>query len=204
MDAELARSGAAYHALSMPFYMENLLGQVDAIRDHGAFQLTYAADRPLLLIATRDIAQTAATLLSDRSWTGQANLPVFGADRITPQEMAAEISSVLGGPVTYRQSSLDDLASMLAARGGSEQAIRDLTGMLLAQDEGIYDADWAAATPTATDFRTWCETVLRPATSARRITRQNGSVPQWLLDLAASSSDGVMISSATQRATASG
>ena len=83
MDAELERSGAAYRALSMPFYMENLLRHLDTIREEGVFSLTYAADRPLALIASRDIAQTAAALLRDRSWTGQEDLPVFGPDRLT-------------------------------------------------------------------------------------------------------------------------
>jgi uncharacterized protein YbjT (DUF2867 family) len=83
MDAELERSGAAYRALSMPFYMENLLGQLDAINALSAFYLTYAGDRPLASIATRDIADTAAALLTDRSWAGPMNLPVFGPDRLT-------------------------------------------------------------------------------------------------------------------------
>jgi len=72
MDAELERSGAAYRALSMPFYMENLDRNLDTIREQGVFSLTYAADRPLAMIATRDVAQTAAVLLIDRSWTGQS------------------------------------------------------------------------------------------------------------------------------------
>jgi uncharacterized protein YbjT (DUF2867 family) len=78
MDAELGTSGAAYRALSMPFYMENLLRQLDAIRGQNAFSLTCAGDLPLALIATRDIAGTAADLLTDPSWTGQEDLPVFG------------------------------------------------------------------------------------------------------------------------------
>ena len=166
MDAELERSGAAYRALSMPFYMENMLRHLDTIREQGVFSLTYAADRPLALIASRDIAQTAAALLNDRSWTGQEHLPVFGPDRLTPQEMAEVMSDVLGLPVAYRQTSLEDSVSRMAARGASEQAIRDMTEMQVAQDDGLYEADWAAATPTATDFRTWLEEALRPAANA--------------------------------------
>jgi hypothetical protein len=39
--------------------------------------------------------------------------------------------------------------------------------MFSAQDHGIYDADWAAAKPASTDFRTWCREVLKPAAAAR-------------------------------------
>jgi hypothetical protein len=76
------------------------------------------------------------------------------------------ISDVLGPPVAYRQTSVEDFASNMARRGATEQTIRDMTEMVVAQDGGIYDADWAAATPSATNFRTWCEEVLNPAASA--------------------------------------
>ncbi|WP_214413813.1 NAD(P)H-binding protein [Sphaerisporangium fuscum] len=167
MDAELGRSGAAYRALSMPFYMENLLGQVDAIRTQGAFYLTCAGDLPLAMIATRDIADTAADLLTDLSWAGQENLPVFGPDRLTPDGMAEVISQELGRPVTYRRMSMDDYASLLRSRGAGDQAVKDLTEAFAAQDHGVYDADWAAAEPTSTDFRTWCREVLAPAADAQ-------------------------------------
>ncbi|WP_432933335.1 NAD(P)H-binding protein [Microbispora sp. CA-135349] len=166
MDAELRTSGAAYRALSMPFYMENLLGQLDAIRGHGAFSLTCAGDLPLALIATRDIAGIAAGLLTDLSWTGQENLPVFGPDRLTPDGMAEVIGQELGRPVAYRRTSVDDYASLLRSRGAGDQAVKDVTEAFAAQDHGIYDADWATATPTSTDFRTWCREVLKPAADA--------------------------------------
>ncbi|GGL15877.1 NmrA family transcriptional regulator [Sphaerisporangium melleum] len=167
MDEELGRSGAAYRALCMPFYMENLLGQLDAIRGHGAFSLTCAGDLPLALIATRDIAGTAARLLTDLSWTGQENLPVFGPDRLTPDGMAEVIGRELGRPVTYRRMSMDAYASLLRSRGAGDQTVKDLTEAFTAQDHGIYDADWATAEPTPTDFRTWCREVLKPAVDAR-------------------------------------
>jgi uncharacterized protein YbjT (DUF2867 family) len=163
MDAELERSGAAYRALSMPFYMENLDRQFDTIGEQGVFSLTYAADRPLALIATHDIAQTAAELLTGRSWTGQEHLPVFGPDQLTPDQMAEVMSDVLGRPAAYRRTSIEDFTSGMAARGSSEQAIQDMTEMVVAQDDGLYDADWAAATPTATDFHTWFQEAIRAA-----------------------------------------
>jgi uncharacterized protein YbjT (DUF2867 family) len=166
MDAELQKPGAAYRALSMPFYMENLLRQVDAIRRQGTFFLTCAGDLPFATIATRDIAGTAVGLLTDRSWTGQRNLPVFGPDRLTLDGMAEVIGQELGRPVAYRRVSLDDFASMLRSQGATDQAVQDRTEMNTAQAQGIYGADWARAKPAATDFRTWCRTVLRPAVDA--------------------------------------
>lgn len=129
----------------------------------GAFYLTCAGDRPLATIATRDIAEAAAGLLTDRSWTGQENLPLFGPDRLTPEEMAEVISDELAFRVTYHRMPMDDLAASLRARGADDQSVKDVTGMFRAQDEGIYDADWARAEIGRTAFRTWCREVLRPA-----------------------------------------
>lgn len=165
MDAELAASGAAYRAVSPPFYMENLLGQRAGIRD-GAFSLTYAPDRPLATVSTRDIADTAADLLTGLSWAGAEHLPLFGPDRLSPAGMAEVISQELGRSVEYRPVSLDAFASMRRRGGASEQAVRDMSEALTAQDAGIYDADWSTAKIALTSFRAWCREVLKPAVAA--------------------------------------
>ncbi|GAA1587389.1 MULTISPECIES: NAD(P)H-binding protein [Kribbella] len=163
MDAELAASGAAYRALSLPFYMENLLGQLDAIRERGTFSLTCDADQPLPMIATRDIAEQAAGLLTDLTWGGQENLAVFGPDHLTPDGAAQVLSEELGQPVAYRRVTMDEFAAVLRARGAHDQAVKDTVEMFAAQDSGIYEADWRTATISPTDFRTWCREVFRPA-----------------------------------------
>lgn len=113
MDAEIERTRVAYRTGSMPAYMENLLGQADAIRDHGTFAMAYDPDRVLALVATRDIAAIAAGLLTDRSWEGQEHLPVFGPDHLTPPEMADVISDILGRTVTYTRLSLPDVTAAM-------------------------------------------------------------------------------------------
>lgn len=162
MDVELAASGAAYRALSMPYYMDNLLDQIDAVRQ-GSFSLTCPADRPLATVATGDIAAAAAELLIDRSWTGSADVPLFGPDRMTPDQMAAVIAEEVGRPVVYRPMTLEDFAARLASYGVGAQTVQDLTEMFAAQDEGIYDEDWPRAQVAPTDFRTWCRQVLAPS-----------------------------------------
>lgn len=163
MDVELAAAGAAYRALSLPSYMENLVGQLGSIREHGSFSLTCAGDEPLATIATQDIAVAAVELLTNLSWQGQKNVPVFGPDRLTPDGMADVISEELDLPVAYRRITMDDFASLLRSGGAGEQAIKDMTEMFAAQDDGIYESDWKSAQIAATDFRTWCRQVLLPA-----------------------------------------
>lgn len=167
MDAELRTSGAAYRALSMPFYLENLLRQLDGILSRGSFSLTGAADEPMPTIATRDIAHAAADLLTDLSWSGQDDVPVFGPDRLTPDELAAVMSEELDRAVTYQRMSIDEYANLLRSAGAPEQQVLESIQTFTAADEGIYETDWARAVPTATDFRTWCREVLLPAAAAR-------------------------------------
>jgi uncharacterized protein YbjT (DUF2867 family) len=166
MDVEISRTGAAYRALCAPFFMENLLGQLGAIRDQGIFSLPEASDRPLATVATRDLADTAAVLLGDLSWSRQENLPVFGPDRLTPNAMAEVISGVLGRTVSFRQLTIADVASALAGRGASAAVVSDVTEAIAALNAGVYDSDQEAARLGPTDFRTWCRDVLRPAVLA--------------------------------------
>ena len=39
---------------------------------------------------------------------------------------------------------------------------QSLVDMASAQDDGIYDAEQALARPARTDFRQWCQEVLKP------------------------------------------
>lgn len=166
MDAELERTGAAYRSLGMGFYMENLLRPLPRMVADGVLSLPLKADRPLAVIATQDVAGVAAGLLLDRSWEGTAHVPVFG-DRLTPDEMATAISDVLGSKVTFEEADLEQQTASAIQRGVPEGMAHDFTGMYRAQQNGIYDEDWARATPTPTRFRTWCDTVL--AAAAQRL-----------------------------------
>ena len=142
--------------------MENLLRPLPQMISEGVLSLPLNPDRPLATIATQDIAAIAAGLLLDRTWEGTDHIPVFG-DNLTPNEMAATISDVLGSQVTFEQADLEQHTASTIQRGVPEGMARDFTAMYWAQQNGIYDEDWSHATPTPTSFRTWCETVLAPA-----------------------------------------
>jgi len=88
MDKLIEGTGAAYRALALPFFMENLLRQAQEIKEQGTFSMANAAGRPLSAVATRDVAAAAAALLLDTSWSGQTSVPVAGPDNLTPDGMA--------------------------------------------------------------------------------------------------------------------
>ncbi|MFD8307342.1 NAD(P)H-binding protein [Streptomyces sp. NPDC059690] len=159
----MAGAGVKFRALRPPFFMENLLRQVDAIRDRGTFFLPSDRNRTLALVATRDIAGRGAELLIDGTWSGQGGVPVVSPDSLTPDGMAEVLGDVLGLPVRYQQLPIDAYRSMMLENGASEASAQGVADMAVAQNEGAYDEEHRTAQPSPTGFRQWCVEVLRPA-----------------------------------------
>lgn len=163
MDQLIESAGAQYRALALPFFMENILRQARAITEQGVFSMANTADRPLPTVATQDVATAATALLLDTAWNGQARVPLVGPDSLTPDAMAEIISETLGRTVRYQQVPLADFQARLVQHGGSPALAQDMAGMVEAQNNGIYDAEPRdLASVTATDFRQWCQNVLKP------------------------------------------
>jgi uncharacterized protein YbjT (DUF2867 family) len=165
MDEVLESSGAAYRSLQPPFFMENLLHQVDLIRAQGTFVLTTDPDTPLATVATADIAGKAAELLADPTWTGQKDVPVRAPADHTPRELAQIMSETLRRPVTYHRISLADLGAQYAASGASSAIVDAAVEMAQAQAAGVYPPTSEGG--AGTTFRQWCTSVLTPAVSGR-------------------------------------
>ncbi|MBT2214131.1 NAD(P)H-binding protein [Actinomadura sp. NEAU-AAG7] len=167
MDDLIAGSGAAYRALAAPSFFENLLEEVDSIRERGVFTDTVAADRPAPLVAAADIAARAADLLLDRSWTGVGSVPVPGPQDLSPNDMARIMTEELGRPVRYRRQPLEDLRSAMLAHGLNEAFVEGMVAMKRAKDLGLDSGfDRSSRTGPATGFARWCARTLRPAVLA--------------------------------------
>jgi uncharacterized protein YbjT (DUF2867 family) len=167
MDTLIEGTGVAYRTLALPFFMENLLHQVQAINEQGTFSMANAADRSLPVIATGDVATAAAALLLDTSWSGQASVPLTSPDNLTPDDMAEVISDTLGRTIRYRQVALADYQAALLRRGASPAMARDFADMTEAQNDGIYDAEPRDRdSATATSFRQWCHDILKPMSAS--------------------------------------
>jgi uncharacterized protein YbjT (DUF2867 family) len=167
MDDLLASTGAAFRALLMPSFMDNVLRQADAITSHGTFFSTVSPDRRLPTCATRDIAAVAARLLLDHSWTGQDTVAVLGPEDLSHNDMAEIMSDVLGTPVSYRQVPIDAFRQQLTDLGMSDAMVNGLVEMMVAKDQGLDNAEpRTAQSTTPTSFRQWCVGMLRPAVTA--------------------------------------
>lgn len=163
MDDLIASTGVSYRALTMPSFMDNILWQVDPIKNQGMFFSPIDGDLKAPTCATRDIAAVAAKLLLDPSWSGQDHVAVLGPEDLSFNDMAAIMSDVLGKPVRFQQIPLQDFRSSLLGGGHSEPMAQAMVDMLDAKKKGLDNAE--PRTPqstTPTSFRQWCEEVLKP------------------------------------------
>jgi uncharacterized protein YbjT (DUF2867 family) len=163
MDDLIENTGVNYRALRMPFFMENLLHQVNAIKSQGMFFMANSGNHKLATCATRDIADGAAKLLLDNSWNGQGSVSVVGPDDLSPNDMARIISQVLERPIRYQQIPSMEYKTTMMQYGMSEAWAQGLIDMAAAQDQGIYNNESRIAQRTPTSFIQWCEEVLKPA-----------------------------------------
>ncbi|GAA3137795.1 NAD(P)H-binding protein [Streptomyces echinatus] len=167
MDDLIAASGVAYRAVVCPSFMHNLLHQAGAIRDQGVFSMMTDPDLKSPLVATRDIAATAARLLADESWQGAGEVACLGPEDLSPREMAGILSEVLGTRIDYRQVPGAAFKDRLTGFGTSEAMAQAMADMFDAKNRGLDNAEpRTAESTTPTTFRQWCEEVLKPAVRA--------------------------------------
>jgi len=169
MDDFIANTGVYYRAVTNPSFMDNLLRQVELIKNQGMFSLPISGDLKQPSACTRDIAATAAKLLLDHTWNGVASAPVLGPEDLSYNDMAKIMSEVLGKPILFQQSSAESLKARLIALGMSEAMAQGHVDMWTAYGEGLDTAE--RRTPqstTPTSFRQWCGEVLKPRLLAER------------------------------------
>jgi uncharacterized protein YbjT (DUF2867 family) len=157
-------TGVSYRALTMPSFMDNIIRQLESIKNKGMFFSPISGNRKLPACATRDIAAVAAKLLLDSSWSGQEDLAVLGPEDLSFNDMAQIMSEVLGKPIRFQQISFEAYKARFIEVGMSEAMAQGLTDMAIAKNIGLDNAE--PRTPentTPTSFRQWCEEVLKPA-----------------------------------------
>jgi uncharacterized protein YbjT (DUF2867 family) len=164
MDDLIASTGVSYRALAAAPFMDNLLRQVESIKNQGMFFDMVSGDLKQPTCATRDIATIAARLLLDHTWSGVESRPVLGPEDLSYNDMAQIMSEVLGRPVRYQQIAGSALKATLTGFGMSDAMAQGMVDMMAAYDQGLATAE--PRTPestTPTSFRQWCEEVLSPA-----------------------------------------
>jgi uncharacterized protein YbjT (DUF2867 family) len=167
MDDLIASSGVSYRALTMPSFMDNLLRQVDSIKNRSVFVTPISGDRKLPSCAACDVAAVAARLLLDESWSGVGHVAVLGPEDLSFNDMAQVMSEVLEKPVRYQQIPAQALKDRLTGSGMSDAMAQGTVEMMVAKDQGLDNAEpRTPASTTPTTFRQWCQEILKPAVLA--------------------------------------
>lgn len=159
----LRTTGAAVRGLALPAFMDNALRQAPAIRQGKMFG-PIAPDKKLPHTASRDTGAAAAGLLSERSWSGQEDVPVLGPEELSYTDLAAIISEVTGREVRYEHQTYEAYKEAAIGYGLTDAFAQGFVDMLRAKEEGMDNvAPRETAIIGATSFRQWVEEELQPA-----------------------------------------
>jgi uncharacterized protein YbjT (DUF2867 family) len=167
MDDLIAASAVAYRALTNPYFMEDTVRQTESIKNQGVFSYPIAGDRKLPAVATRDIAAAASRLLLDARWSGAGEVPLLGPEDLSFIDMAEIMSQVLSKDVRFQQIMFEAYKDRFVRLGMSDVMAQGYTDMAWAKNEGLDNG--VQRTPensTPTNFRQWCEEVLKPAVAS--------------------------------------
>jgi uncharacterized protein YbjT (DUF2867 family) len=159
-------NGANVLYLRAGYFMENVLPQVNAIRQMGAAATPLRPDLKLAMIATRDIGTVAADNLLHPAVRGKQARELLGQRDLTYTEVTAIIGKAIGKPdLKYLQAPDDQFQSVLVQMGMSEQFARLLLEMIGALNSG-YMRPLEPRTPqntTPTTFETFAAEYFAPA-----------------------------------------
>ncbi len=99
------------------WFMENCRWDVASAREKGAIpSLLQPLDKPVSMVATADIGKLAAALLQE-PWSGHRIVELEGPRRVTPDEIAATFTKVLGRPVRAQIVPRDSWEGLFRSQG---------------------------------------------------------------------------------------
>jgi uncharacterized protein YbjT (DUF2867 family) len=99
MEQSLGDIGLPVTFLRPGWFMENAALDVAAARDEGVLHsFLQPADKPVPMVATKDVGSTAAILLLE-DWRGRRIVELEGPARISPTDLAQAFAAVLGRAV---------------------------------------------------------------------------------------------------------
>lgn len=125
-------------------FMENLLPQVEVIRNFGIVGGAVRPDLRLPMIATRDIGAVAAEHLLKPDFTGKETRELLGQRDVKYQEAASVIGKAIGKPnLAYAQLPPEQLKPALMQMGMSA----NMADLLLEMAEALNSGHMAALEP---------------------------------------------------------
>jgi NAD(P)H dehydrogenase (quinone) len=99
MEAVIADLALPLTILRPAWFMDNAMWDVPAARDEGVLRSFLAPpDRAIPMVASKDVGETAADLLSE-TWKGKRIVELEGPAAVSPNDLAAAFGRVLNRPV---------------------------------------------------------------------------------------------------------
>lgn len=147
--------GANILLLRPASFFENCFAMLPLFRAQGIFGDGLAANLPMPMVATRDIAAIAAEALRRRDWSGVVVRELLGPRDITMQEIARLFGTRIGQPeLAYVPFSNEEVIAGLIAAGFSESFAHLYAEMINILNEGRIGplAGRHADNTTPTDF----------------------------------------------------
>ncbi|MGO4305732.1 NmrA family NAD(P)-binding protein [Cupriavidus sp. RAF12] len=121
---QLSQLEAALGTLPMPvaflragWFMENTLWDIEPAQLTGVIDsYLQPLDKPVPMVATADVGRVAAELLQD-TWEGRRVVELEGPERVSPLDIAAALSMLLGRPVRARAVPRASWEALFRAQG---------------------------------------------------------------------------------------
>lgn len=121
---QLSMLEAALGSLPMPvaflragWFMENTLWDIEPAQTTGVIDsYLQPLDQPVPMVATADVGRVAAELLQE-DWRGVRVVELEGPVRVSPLDIAASLSVLLGRPVRAREVPRDSWEALFRAQG---------------------------------------------------------------------------------------
>lgn len=112
----LFESGLPFTILQPTAYMQNTLAYWVGIMEHGAFSVPYPAEARISLVDLEDVAEAAATVLTDSGHAG-ATYELVGTAALTQTKVADILSRKFGRPVRVESQPIDAWGEQARASG---------------------------------------------------------------------------------------
>jgi NAD(P)H dehydrogenase (quinone) len=128
-------SGVPTTHLRITFFMQWLLYVSEIIR-YGRYVMPYNADSRFAPIAASDIALTAATIFADPQEHGGRTYTLTGPVEYSHEELAAEVSRVLGKELPYEQITATSFLELLG-QPDDHAKLKHFEAVTIDQQEGL-------------------------------------------------------------------
>lgn len=164
MEDILSEARTAFRFLRCGSFLENLLWQIDSLRDHGEFYYPLPGYLGQPMVATQDIADAAIPWLTQNDWAGIEGHCVLGPEDLSYNEIARIMRRDLQRPIRYVEVEPQSYGRSLVKNGFSPSAAQALIEMFQAIDKGCLNQsdERTRDNSTPTTLECWARQELYP------------------------------------------